>query len=71
MKKKKFADIYSIIRLDSMEINERNKTVIMTGLPNESKGKDEAARSLNESLGTRIAAENIAQTYIVQAEKER
>ena len=51
------------LRLDMVEMKERDKNIIVTGLPSECKKKEEVAKALNGLLGTRIYPDDIDQTY--------
>ena len=51
------------LRLDLMEMQNRDKNIIVTGLPSDCKKKEEVAKALNGLLGTRIYPDDIEQTY--------
>ena len=51
------------LRLDMMETKDRDKNIIVTGLPSDCKKKDEVTKALNGLLGTRIYPDDLEQTY--------
>ena len=51
------------LRLDMMEMQNRDNNIIVTGLPSDCRKKEEVAKSLNGFLGTRIYPDDITQTY--------
>ena len=51
------------LRLDMVEMKDRDNNIIVTGLPSDCKKKEEVAKALNGLLGTRIYPDDITQTY--------